>query len=275
MNTNTTNTKSPSPRTRRKNTQEVLAAEIAPEMETVPVTDLSPTAEETLPLQDEAPVADTITVEENASDEELNPDKEATITEEIAPIKEKATVKKAKRARSKRPPFPMRQDWRNFQYQLNIADDVAKKLLIERELLLSDGTPNKERIESEAHFFGSTLAIRVYESRYMQNLGISDIIENISALIDNDDVITLLYFYIGNLYGAVQWNMPFNLQRLPVNPEALSVYLYTFAESFLNAAEKMDLPHIFGGIGENGEEPGNEQESSTEEQEEGMIYENE
>ncbi|MCL2637500.1 MAG: hypothetical protein FWD48_03935 [Oscillospiraceae bacterium] len=131
------------------------------------------------------------------------------------------------------------QEWKNFYFFLcgEEAKQSATQLLIDRDYLLPTEQPNQEKITSEARYFAASLAERLKGNRNARRFGLSGIAENIGTLTALQDL-SLLYFYIGNLYGSVLWRMPYNLQRLAVNHDALGMYLNVFADTFTECANK-------------------------------------
>ena len=136
-----------------------------------------------------------------------------------------------------------KQDWTNFNFF--VCDDETRKqalrLLKERDYLLSNGMPNKEKITEEAEFFADSLAKRLTGNWQAKRFGIRNVAENIRRFTEIRDL-SALYFYITNVYGTVWWNAPYNLQRLPVHQEALSLYLNVFSNTFIKQVTQSESP---------------------------------
>lgn len=142
------------------------------------------------------------------------------------------------------------QEWKNFHFFLgddNVNENVTN-LLIERGYLIRSGNqskrkslmPNQEKITEDARFFAASLCERLAKTRRVRKFGLSKISDNIAKLVEIQDL-SVLYFYIANLYGMVFWQVPYNLQRLPVNPDALSMFLSIFANTFIECIVKIDI----------------------------------
>ena len=133
------------------------------------------------------------------------------------------------------------QDWRNFHFFFcnEQTQQAAKKLLVDRDYLLPSDMPNQEEITSEARYFAKELVERLKGNRDARKYGMKRIAENIETISAMQDL-SLLYFYIGNLYASARWQMPYNLQRLPVNHDALSMYLSVYTDTFISCVNEAE-----------------------------------
>ena len=140
------------------------------------------------------------------------------------------------------------QDWKNFHFFFcdEQTRQAAKKLLVDRDYLLpSDDARhqgawcNQEVITSEARYFAKELVERLKGNRDARKYGLKRIAENIETISAMQDL-SLLYFYIGNLYASARWQMPYNLQRLPVNHDAFSMYLSVYTDTFISCVNEAE-----------------------------------
>lgn len=163
----------------------------------------------------------------------MNSTKKSNLISKERPLQEASAMRER--------PMRSKQDWKNFHFYY--CDDETRgsvtQLLIERDYLLPTEMPNQEKITTEAQFFAISLAERLNTSRGTQRFGINNISDNISRLVAAQDLSTL-YFYVCNLYGTVFWRVPYNLQRLPVNPDAFSMYLSVFSDTLIECINNMN-----------------------------------
>jgi hypothetical protein len=176
------------------------------------------------------------------------------VTETIPETATPASEEKPERRRTFNARFM--QDWKNFHFFIcdEQTKEAARKLLVNRDYLLPSNMPNKDKITDEAKHFASELVERLKGNRDANKYGLRRIAENVESIYVMQDL-SLLYFYIGNLYASARWQMPYNLQRIPVNHDALSMYLSVFTDTFTAC--------IY------------ERKADSGQQEEGQIYENE
>jgi len=133
------------------------------------------------------------------------------------------------------------QEWKNYMFF--ICDDETKAnavtLLKERDYLLSNGKPNQDEITKEAQFFARSLAERLASSYRAKRFGLQNIADNVNKFSEMQDL-SALYFYISNIYGMVFWRVPYNLQRLPVNPKAFDMYMKVYTDTFIESLSQTE-----------------------------------
>ena len=127
-------------------------------------------------------------------------------------------------------------EWRDYEFFVCDAEKQEKtiQMLMEREFLLPSKMPNAEKIKSLAEDFAASLAERISRSGRSKHFGLANIADNVEKFSKLQDS-TSMYYYMAYLYGSVFWRVPYNVQRFPVAPDALKVYLETFSETLVAA----------------------------------------
>ena len=123
-------------------------------------------------------------------------------------------------------------EWRDYEFFTCDEEQQEKtiQMLIDREFLLPSKMPNQEKLKSEAQSFANQLAERFSKSGRTKHFGLAKLAESVEKFNKLQNK-TNMYYYMVYLYGAVYWRVPYNVQRFPVMPDALEIYLDTFAET--------------------------------------------
>jgi hypothetical protein len=132
-------------------------------------------------------------------------------------------------------------EWRDFEFF--VCDEKQKdeviQMLIEREFLLPSKMPNEAVLKSNAQTFANQLADRITRSSRAKHFGLTTLADNVMKFSKHANKADLFY-YMAYLYGSVYWRVPYNIQRLPVAPDAMEIYVDTFAETLAVCLNNFD-----------------------------------
>ena len=137
--------------------------------------------------------------------------------------------------------FSPMQEWKNFRY-FSCGDEIKQEAITQlkqRECLLPNDAPNKEKIKKDARYHATNFAKRLGNNGRAKRYGLQNIVGNIRGLMAAQEL-SVLYYYITNLYGMVYWSAPYNMQRMPVNPDAFGIYLTEYTKAFIKSLESIN-----------------------------------